>query len=80
MEKVLTKNVDKPDSHTIAVYDSAFNLVETIRDRVDLREYGIEGYEGTHQGSPAHTLVSHAAPSPGCRRPGTRASEQLSRG
>jgi len=44
--------------HTVTVYDSDFNLVETISDRIDLAEYGIEGYEGTHQGSPVEAVFT----------------------
>jgi YVTN family beta-propeller protein len=44
--------------HTISVYDSAFELVETISDRVDLAAFGIEGYEGTHQGSPVEAVFT----------------------
>ncbi len=44
--------------HTITVYDGGFNLVETISDRVDLSAYGIDGYEGTHQGAPVEAVFT----------------------
>jgi len=44
--------------HTITVYDTIGNLVKTISDRVDLADYGIEGYEGTHQGSPVEAVFT----------------------
>jgi YVTN family beta-propeller protein len=44
--------------HTITVYDGSGNLIETIDDEVELSAYGIEGYAGTHQGSPVEAVFT----------------------
>jgi YVTN family beta-propeller protein len=45
--------------HTITVYDRSFQLVKTISDRIQLADYGYQGYSGSYQGSPVEAAFSH---------------------
>ncbi len=45
--------------HTITVYDRSFQLVKTISDRIQLANYGHQGYSGSYQGSPVEAAFSH---------------------
>ncbi len=44
--------------HTITVYDADYELVKTISDEVVLADYGIEGYVGSHRGSPVEAAFT----------------------
>ncbi len=46
-------------SHTITVYDRAYNLVKTISDKVNLSDYGHGEFQGIHKGSPVEASFSH---------------------
>lgn len=45
-------------SHTVNVYDRAYNLVKTIPDQVKLADYGFANYPGTQQGAPVEAAFS----------------------
>ncbi len=45
--------------NTITVYNRNFELVKTISDEIKLSDYGVEGYTGTHKGSPVEVAFSH---------------------
>jgi len=44
--------------HTITVYDGSYDLVKTISDEVVLADFGIDGLEGTHKGSPVEAAFT----------------------
>ena len=44
--------------HTITVYDREFDLVATIEDRLELSEFGVDGYEGQHLGAPVEVAFT----------------------
>ena len=45
--------------HSVTVYDgAALNLIETIPDRVNLRELGFPRFSGTHRGAPVEGAFS----------------------
>ena len=45
--------------HTITVYDSSFNLVKTIRDKVKLKDFGYSSHVGEYKGAPVECAFSH---------------------
>lgn len=45
--------------HTITVYDQSFNLVKTIRDKVNLEDYGYKNHPNEYKGSPVECAFSH---------------------
>lgn len=45
--------------HTITVYDQSFNLVKTIRDKVNLKDYGYKNHPNEYKGSPVECAFSH---------------------
>ncbi|MDQ3449078.1 MAG: YncE family protein, partial [Chloroflexota bacterium] len=44
--------------HTVGVYDREFRLVKTIRDRVDLSEFGLATERTVVQGSPVEAAIT----------------------
>ncbi|MFY7812711.1 MAG: hypothetical protein ACOVQZ_02550, partial [Candidatus Nanopelagicaceae bacterium] len=45
--------------HSVTIYDANdMNLIETIADRVDLKQLGFSGYTGTHRGAPVEGAFS----------------------
>ena len=44
--------------HTVTAYDGAGRLLATIPDEVDLSEFGIDGYVGTHRGAPVEAAFT----------------------
>lgn len=44
--------------HTVTVYDSDYQLVETISDEVVLADFGIDGFDGTHRGAPVEAAFT----------------------
>ncbi len=46
--------------HTITVYNRDFELVKTIRDKVNLQDYGFDSYgENEYRGAPVEATFSH---------------------
>ncbi len=45
--------------HTITVYNRSFELIKTITDKVRLKDYGFEIYEGQYRGAPVECAFSH---------------------
>lgn len=45
--------------HTITVYDRNFNLLKTISDKIELKNFGFPEYKGTYRGAPVECAFSH---------------------
>ena len=46
-------------NHTITVYDRNYKLIKTIKDEINLADYGYNDYNNTYKGAPVEVAFSH---------------------
>ena len=46
-------------NHTVTVYDRNYKLLKTIKDEVNLADYGFDDYNNTYKGAPVEVAFSH---------------------
>ena len=46
-------------NHTITVYDRSYKLIKTIKDEINLANYGYDSYNNIYKGAPVEVAFSH---------------------